>query len=38
MRKLAQAQGLRPLREEGARLVGEDVTTIAEILRCIYTL
>jgi type IV pilus assembly protein PilB len=38
MRKLAQVQGLRPLREEGARLVGEDVTTIAEILRCIYTL
>lgn len=38
MRKVAQSQGLRSLREEGARLVGEDTTTIAEILRCIYTL
>lgn len=38
MRKLAMAQGLRSLQQEGARLVADDMTTIAEILRCIYTL
>ena len=38
MRRLAVTQGLRPLRVEGARLVHEDQTTIAEILRSIYTL
>jgi type II secretory ATPase GspE/PulE/Tfp pilus assembly ATPase PilB-like protein len=38
MRKLAIAQGMEPLRAEGVRLVTEDVTTIAEIVRSIYTL
>jgi type IV pilus assembly protein PilB len=38
MRKLAVAQGMQPLRAEGVRLVTEDVTTIAEIVRSIYTL
>jgi type IV pilus assembly protein PilB len=38
MRKLAMRQGMVPLRTEGARLVAEDVTTIAETLRSIYTL
>ncbi len=38
MRKLAMKQGLVPLRTEGTRLVADDVTTIAEILRSIYTL
>jgi type IV pilus assembly protein PilB len=36
MRRLAAAQGLVPLREGGARLVEQDRTTIAEILRSIY--
>lgn len=38
IRKLAVAQGMRPLRSEGVRLVEEDVTTISEIIRSIYTL
>jgi type IV pilus assembly protein PilB len=38
MRKLAVKQGMNPLRSEGLRLVHEDQTTIAEILRSIYTL
>jgi type IV pilus assembly protein PilB len=38
MRRLAVKQGLVPLREGGARLVQDDVTTIAEILRSIYML
>jgi type IV pilus assembly protein PilB len=37
LRDLAISQGLRTLRTEGARLVQEDETTIAEILRSIYT-
>lgn len=36
IRRLAVAQGLRPLRAEGARLVAEGVTTLPEILRSIY--
>ena len=38
MRRLAVRQGLVPLRDGGARLVHEDVTTIGEILRSIYLL
>ena len=38
MRRLAIKQGMQPLRAEGVRLVTEDVTTIAEIVRSIYTL
>jgi type IV pilus assembly protein PilB len=36
MRRLAIKQGLVPLREGGAALVEQDVTTIAEIVRSIY--
>jgi type IV pilus assembly protein PilB len=38
MRRLAVQQGLVPLRDGGALLVRDDVTTIAEILRSIYLL
>ena len=38
MRRLAVQQGMNPLRAEGVRLVEDDVTTIAEIVRSIYTL
>lgn len=38
MRRLAVRQGLVPLRDGGALLVRDDVTTIAEILRSIYML
>lgn len=36
LRGLAIEQGMRPLRAEALRLVYEDVTTIAEVLRAIY--
>jgi type IV pilus assembly protein PilB len=38
MRRLALEQGMRSLRYEAIRLVDEDVTTVAEVLRTIYTL
>jgi type IV pilus assembly protein PilB len=38
LRSMAVLQGMRPMREEAIRLVGEDVTTIAEVIRSIYTL
>jgi type IV pilus assembly protein PilB len=38
IRDLAVAQGTKTLRTEAARLVGDGVTTIAEIIRSIYTL
>jgi type IV pilus assembly protein PilB len=38
IRKLAIEEGMRPLRDEALRLVSEDVTTIPEILRSVYTL
>ncbi|HZG95013.1 MAG TPA: GspE/PulE family protein [Mycobacteriales bacterium] len=38
IRDLAVAQGTTTLRTEAARLVGDGVTTIAEIVRSIYTL
>jgi type IV pilus assembly protein PilB len=37
MRRLAIEQGMRPLRAEGVCLVEQDETTLAEILRSIYT-
>jgi type IV pilus assembly protein PilB len=37
-RVLAMSQGMRPLRQEAARLVSEDLTTISEVVRSIYTL
>ena len=36
LRAYAVASGMRTLKDEGIRLVGEDVTTVAEILRTIY--
>ncbi len=36
--KLAMDQGMVPLREQALRLVSEDATTIAEVVRTIYIL
>jgi len=36
MRKVARAEGMRTLGEEGARLVESGTTTVAEIIRSIY--
>src|SRR5204863_4856630 len=36
LRRLAQQQGMRTLREEGVRLVANGITTIAEVMRSIY--
>jgi type IV pilus assembly protein PilB len=38
LRSLAQKQGMRTLRQEAMSLVTQDVTTIAEVLRSMYTL
>ena len=38
MRRLAREQGMRSMRQEAIRLVDEDVTTVAEVVRTIYTL
>lgn len=38
LRRLALRQGTVPLRTAGAQLVAEDVTTVSEILRSIYTI
>ena len=38
LRRLAETQGMRTLREEAIGLVAEDVTTISEVIRSIYTL
>jgi type IV pilus assembly protein PilB len=38
MRRLAVSQGMRSLRDEAIRLVDEGVTTVAEVIRTIYTL
>ncbi len=38
IRKLAIDQGMVPLRDQALRLVGDDVTTIAEVMRTIYIL
>ena len=36
LRAMAVAQGMRTLREEALRIIEEDITTIAEVLRSIY--
>jgi type IV pilus assembly protein PilB len=36
LRRLAQQQGMRTLREEAVDLVARDVTTISEVVRSIY--
>jgi type IV pilus assembly protein PilB len=38
LRRLAQKQGMRTLREETIDLVAKDVTTISEVIRSIYSL
>jgi type IV pilus assembly protein PilB len=38
LRRLAQKQGMRTLREEAINLVTQDTTTIAEVIRSIYSL
>lgn len=38
IRSLAVRQGMRPLRTEALRLVYQDITTISEVMRSIYTL
>ena len=38
LRELSLKLGMRSLRDEAVRLVSEDVTTIAEVMRTIYTL
>ena len=38
LRRMAQKQGMRTLREEAISLVDQDVTTIAEVIRSIYSL
>jgi type IV pilus assembly protein PilB len=38
LRRLAQKQGMRTLREEAIDLVTRDVTTVSEVIRSIYTL
>ena len=38
MRTLAGKQGMRSLREQAVELVNQDVTTIAEVVRTIYTI
>jgi type IV pilus assembly protein PilB len=37
LRRLAVSQGMRTLRDEATRLVEQDVTTINEVIRSIYT-
>jgi type IV pilus assembly protein PilB len=36
LRAVAMEQGLSTLRDEGLRLVNDDVTTVAEILRTVF--
>jgi type IV pilus assembly protein PilB len=38
LRRLAQQQGMRTLREEAVDLIARDVTTMAEVIRSIYAL
>jgi type IV pilus assembly protein PilB len=38
LRRLAERQGMRSLREEAINLVAQDVTTVSEVIRSIYAL
>ena len=38
LRRLAQKQGMRTLQEEAMSLVAQDITTISEVIRSIYSL
>jgi type IV pilus assembly protein PilB len=37
LRRLAQRQGMRSLRQEAIDLVAQDVTTVSEVIRSIYS-
>jgi type IV pilus assembly protein PilB len=38
LRTLAVKQGMRTLRQEAISLVSQDITTVAEVIRSVYTL
>jgi len=38
LRNMAVKQGMRTMRQEAVNLVGQDITTIAEVIRSVYTL
>jgi len=38
MRLVAEQEGMSPMRNEALRLVAEDITTISEVIRTVYTL
>jgi len=38
LRRLAERQGMRSLRQEAIELVAQDVTTVSEVIRSIYSL
>jgi type IV pilus assembly protein PilB len=38
LRRLAQKQGMRTLRDEALSLVADDLTTVSEVIRSIYTI
>ena len=38
LRRLAEQQGMRSLRQEAIDLVAQDVTTVSEVIRSIYAL
>jgi type IV pilus assembly protein PilB len=38
LRRMATSQGMRTLREDGIALVAQDITTISEVIRCIYAM
>ena len=37
LQRMAVSQGMRTLRDEAIRLISDDVTTISEVVRSIYT-
>ena len=37
LQRMAVSQGMRTLRDEAIRLIADDVTTISEVIRSIYT-
>jgi type IV pilus assembly protein PilB len=38
LHNLAMKQGMRTLRQEAVALVAQDITTVAEVIRSVYTL
>jgi type IV pilus assembly protein PilB len=37
LQRMAVSQGMRTLRDEAIRLISDDITTISEVVRSIYT-